>query len=236
MSTAFLYLFCACSVIGAVGTVVQRHPIHAALSLLGSMLSLAAIYALLNAHLIAALQVLIYAGAIIILVVYVIMLLQVGSDDTAMVFRKAWLWALPLVLLFAVLFGKALFPLEGAVAAPLLDGVVVCPPGEECEADCADGKDTDGDGLTDCNDPDCGPTEQCFGTVAGVGAQLMGPYILPFEVSSLLLLAGMIGAVLLTGRRPEELEDAHAPVAIADFDPEGAQAGGRVHEPAKEDD
>lgn len=234
MSIAFLYLFGALAVVGALGTVLQRHPIHAALSLLGSMLSLAAVYALLNAHLIAALQIIIYAGAIVILVVYIIMLLQAGTDDAAVVFRRAWMWSLPLVLLFGVLFGKALFPVQ-AEAAVLHDRIIVCPPGQDCEADCADGDDTDGDGLTDCNDPDCGGTIQCFGTVNGVGAQLMGQYILPFEVSSLLLLAGMIGALLLTGRRPKELADSPAPVQIADADLGGAQAGGRVHVPRQED-
>jgi hypothetical protein len=59
----------------------------------------------------------------------------------------------------------------------------------------------------------------------------MGPYILPFELSSLLLLAGMVGAVLLTGRRPKELEDKPLPVQIADADLDGAQAGGKVHGP-----
>ncbi|MCP4871814.1 MAG: hypothetical protein GY898_24165 [Proteobacteria bacterium] len=234
MSIAFLYLFGALAVVGALGTVLQRHPIHAALSLLGSMLSLAAVYALLNAHLIAALQVIIYAGAIIILVVYIIMLLQAGTDDQAVVFRKAWMWSLPLVLVFGVIFGKALFPIH-AEAAVLADGIIVCPPGADCEADCADGADSDGDGLTDCNDPDCGGTLQCFGTVNGVGAQLMGPYILPFEVSSLLLLAGMIGALLLTGRRPKEWADEPAPVSVHTANPDGAQAGGRVHAPDQED-
>jgi len=234
MATALLYIFGALTLVGALGTVLQRHPIHAALSLLGSMISLAAVYALLSAHLVAALQIIIYAGAIIILVVYIIMLLQAGTDDDAHVFRKAWLWSLPLVLIFGVVFGKALFPMH-AEAAPLIDRIIVCPPGETCEADCADGKDTDGDGLTDCNDTDCGGTLQCFGTVNGVGAQLMGPYILPFEVSSLLLLAGIIGAVLLTGRRPDEFIDAPAPVQVQDADLDGAQAGGRVHVPDQED-
>jgi NADH:ubiquinone oxidoreductase subunit 6 (subunit J) len=62
--------------------------------------------------------------------------------------------------------------------------------------------------MTDCGDTDCGADDACFGTVEAVGAQLLGPYVLPFEVSSVLLLAGIVGAVLLTGRRPKESDAA----------------------------
>jgi hypothetical protein len=67
---------------------------------------------------------------------------------------------------------------------------------------CVDHRDGDGDGLTDCADSDCSRHEACFGSVRSVGAALLGPYVLPFEVSSVLLLGGIVGALLLTVRRP----------------------------------
>ena len=234
MATAMLYLLLALAVVGGLAMVVQRNPIHAAMSLLGSMLCLAAVYALLQAHLLAALQVIIYAGAIVILIVYIIMLLQLGPEDAAKAFRRQWLWSLPVVVLFAILFSKALFPVDVARADGITDGEVTCV-GAECETNCTDGLDTDGDGLTDCADVDCGSHEACFGTVKAVGAQLLGPYVLPFEVSSLLLLAGIVGAVLLTGRRPKEMADATTEPAIDEVDPTVAQAGGHLRAPGGRD-
>ena len=229
MATAMLYLLLVLAVVGGLAMVVQRNPIHAALSLLGSMLCLAAVYALLQAHLLAALQVIIYAGAIVILIVYIIMLLQIGTDDVAVAFRRPWLWSLPVIVLFAILFSKALFPVDTASAAGLSAGEIACVGGE-CERDCTDGRDTDGDGMTDCADVDCGSHEACYGTVRAVGAQLLGPYVLAFEVSSLLLLAGIVGSVLLTGRRPKELADEITDPEVAELDPTVAQAGGHVRE------
>jgi NADH-quinone oxidoreductase subunit J len=229
MDTVLLYLFSALAVLGGIAVVLQRHPIHAALALLFSMLNLAAVYALLQAHLIAALQIIIYAGAIVILIVYIIMLLQIGRDEGVRAYRRGWLVALPVVVLFAVVFGRGLVPLPEPTVDALAVGELTCPEGEACERACGDDLDDDEDGLTDCADPDCGGHELCFGTVKAVGSQLLGPYVLPFEVSSLLLLSGIVGAVLLTGRKPEELApDAPPPVEVNLAEPDAAQAGGRL--------
>jgi len=80
-ATIFLYAFCATAVVGGAYLLLARNPIHGAMGLLTTMLSLAGIYAALQAHLLAVLQVLIYAGAIIVLIVYIIMLLDTKSDD-----------------------------------------------------------------------------------------------------------------------------------------------------------
>jgi len=204
--TILTYVFVLLALGGGVAMVLQRNAVHGALSLLFSMLNLAAVYALLQAHLIAALQIIIYAGAIVILIVYIIMLLDVGSEDAQRAFRKPALYSLPLLLIFGLLFGRALFPVPGAHAGEvLLTGTVPCAEGQaNCELVCDDGVDTDKDGLTDCKDPDCGAHEQCYGTVEAVGGQLLGPYVLAFELTSILLLAGIVGSVLLTGRKPKE--------------------------------
>ena len=198
-STALLYLFLTLAFVGGIGVVTFKHPVHSAVSLLGSMLSLAAAYAMLGAHLIAVLQILIYGGAIVILIVYVIMLLDLGKDHLR--YRRLGLVGLPMLLLFVVLGVRMLAALP-ADAAPSLAGESACVAGEPCEAQCADHKDDDGDGLTDCADSDCGSNEACFGTVKAVGASLLGPYVLPFEVASVLLLAGIVGAILLTQKVP----------------------------------
>ena len=72
-----LYLFAGSSLLGAVVMLVVRHPMRAALALIATMLSLAGVYALLGVHVIAVFQVLIYVGAVMVFMVYVIMLLDV---------------------------------------------------------------------------------------------------------------------------------------------------------------
>jgi NADH-quinone oxidoreductase subunit J len=207
LATIMMYLLCLSAVLGGIGLVVAKHPIHGAVSLLMSMISLAGIYALLGAHLIAALQIIIYAGAIIILVVYVIMLLDPVGSDSAGSFRKSGIIGIPLVLLLLFVLVGTVSDLDPAASGiALVDGAIACPSGIPCEASCEDGKDNDADGLTDCADPDCGSHRACYGTVKAVGTTLLGRYVLPFEVSSILLLAGIVGAVLLTAPKPEEME------------------------------
>jgi NADH-quinone oxidoreductase subunit J len=77
IETILLYLFAASALLGAVVMLVVRHPMRAALALIATMLSLAGVYALLGVHVIAVFQVLIYVGAVMVFMVYVIMLLDV---------------------------------------------------------------------------------------------------------------------------------------------------------------
>jgi NADH-quinone oxidoreductase subunit J len=78
------YVFAALAVVSALGMVLNvRNTVAAALSLVVTMVSLAAIYVLLGAHLVAAIQVMVYAGAIVVLFLFVVMLLNLRSDDFA---------------------------------------------------------------------------------------------------------------------------------------------------------
>ena len=77
IETLLLYLFAAAALAGALVMLVARHPMRVALALIATMLSLAGIYALLGVHVIAVFQVLIYVGAVMVFMVYVIMLLDV---------------------------------------------------------------------------------------------------------------------------------------------------------------
>ncbi len=73
--------FAVCSVLGAVGLIVFRHPMNGAMSFLVTLISLAGLYALLSAKLIFALQLIVYAGAIMSLIVFIIMFLNIQPEQ-----------------------------------------------------------------------------------------------------------------------------------------------------------
>jgi NADH-quinone oxidoreductase subunit J len=83
IETVLLYAFAAAALAGALVMLVARHPMRVALALIATMLSLAGIYALLGVHVIAVFQVLIYVGAVMVFMVYVIMLLDVRDRSYA---------------------------------------------------------------------------------------------------------------------------------------------------------
>src|ERR1700683_154757 len=95
--------FGAVCVAGAVNLLVQRHPINSALSLVVVMGSLAAEYLLLGAEFVAAVQVIVYAGAIMVLFVFVIMLLNAGEEEHTKGSRIALLIGVPGMLIGGVL-------------------------------------------------------------------------------------------------------------------------------------
>jgi len=81
VASLLFWVFSAITLAGAVGVVVARSPVNGAMSLVGSFFALAGLFLLLDAQLIAALQVLVYAGAIMVLFLFVIMLLNLGPRD-----------------------------------------------------------------------------------------------------------------------------------------------------------
>jgi NADH-quinone oxidoreductase subunit J len=81
LEQAVLYFFCACAFAGAVLMLLARHPMRVALALITVMLSLAGIYAMLGVHVVAVFQVLIYVGAVMVFMVYVIMLLDLRDPS-----------------------------------------------------------------------------------------------------------------------------------------------------------
>ncbi len=104
MYQVLFFVFAGASVGFAINLLVQRHPIHSALSLIGVMTSLAALYLMLGAEFIAAVQVIVYAGAIMVLFVLVIMLLNAGEEERTQHSQFAKYLGLPLLflLVFAV--------------------------------------------------------------------------------------------------------------------------------------
>ena len=89
IDTALMLFFALAAVAGALLMLVLRHPMRVALALVGTMLSLAGVYAMLGAHAVAIFQVLIYVGAVMVFMVYVIMLLDVR--DPSFVRRYSWM-------------------------------------------------------------------------------------------------------------------------------------------------
>ena len=94
-------MLAAVAVAGAVNLILQRHPIHSALSLIVVMVALAGLYLLLEAEFIAALQIIVYAGAIMVLFVFVIMLLNAGAEERTNMSRMARYVGVPLADLSA---------------------------------------------------------------------------------------------------------------------------------------
>jgi NADH-quinone oxidoreductase subunit J len=94
------FLLAAMCVIGAISLILQRHPIHSALSLIVVMIALAGLYLLMGAEFVAAVQIIVYGGAIMVLFVFVIMLLNAGIEDRTNLSKLAGRAGVPLGLAF----------------------------------------------------------------------------------------------------------------------------------------
>jgi NADH-quinone oxidoreductase subunit J len=114
--------FGAVCVAGAVNLLVQRHPINSALSLIAVMAALAGEYLLLGAEFVAALQVIVYAGAIMVLFVFVIMLLNAGAEERTNLSRLAGVAGIPLAVALTGLLAASVARSQDAVQAATQSG------------------------------------------------------------------------------------------------------------------
>ena len=99
-------MLAALAVLGAVSLILQRHPIHSALSLIVVMVALAGLYLLLGAEFVAAVQIIVYGGAIMVLFVFVIMLLNAGVEERTNVSKLAGVAGIPLAVALAWIPGR----------------------------------------------------------------------------------------------------------------------------------
>jgi NADH-quinone oxidoreductase subunit J len=141
LGPAYFYAFALVAIACALGVLIARHPLHGAINLIGVMLSLAGLYALLDSPYLAVLQVLVYAGAIMMLVVFVIMVLGQARDDHTPRFDRLAAAGLLLPVAVAAVTVVALRgaaeslatakPIEGSVAqiAPALFNTSAAGPG-----------------------------------------------------------------------------------------------------------
>jgi NADH-quinone oxidoreductase subunit J len=160
MDVILFLIFAIIAIVSAVNVVVQTHPISSAISLIGVMASLAVLYLLLGAEFIAMAQIIVYAGAVMVLFVFVIMLLNAGAESKRGRSLMAQLLGMPLLVAFLALasyFIQRLYPAGAMVRFGVFQG----------------------------------------GTAQSVGMALFTTYLLPFEVTSVLILIAIVGAVVL---------------------------------------
>jgi NADH-quinone oxidoreductase subunit J len=175
--TFHFYLFGIVAIVSALLFVTRNSPVAAALWLVNTMFCLAALYVLLDAQFIGAIQVLVYAGAIMVVFLFVIMLLNLGHPSE-LADARSFGWKLAAGAVGLILIGE-IFALT-RVCVP--DAFSV--PAGSIAADVAQ-----------------------HGAIAPIARPLFTDYLLAFELTSILLLAAIVGAVVL-GRRRTELPDA----------------------------
>jgi NADH-quinone oxidoreductase subunit J len=184
MAEIVFYLLAAAAVLSAVLCISQKNPVPSALWLVSTMFALAGIYVLLNAQFIAAMQVLVYAGAVMVLFLFVIMLLNLGRDDQADI-KKG-----PVVLL-AVLLGAGIVAALVATRDTSVAGLAASLGGSN---PAASPLDLMGGGEVQS----AAAYNNAIGSIA---KPMFQTYLVPFELTSILLLAAAVGAVVLAKRK-----------------------------------
>jgi NADH-quinone oxidoreductase subunit J len=151
------YLFAAVAVLSALMVVLQRRAVFSALSLIACLASMAVLFYQLGAPFIAAIQVIVYAGAIMVLFLFVVMLIDPDSEVFAFKkLRNLTMYGLPLAAVLGLVLYQGVSGWTGTSAPPPLDG-----------------------------------------GIEAVGMVLFRDYLLPFEVTSILILVAVLGALVL---------------------------------------
>ena len=174
MEQTFFFILAAIAVASAFGVVFNRNVVHSALSLLVNFCILAILYFMLNAQFLAVVQILVYAGAIVVLFLFVVMLLgaELGEKVSSwLTIRNAFIIALGLILLTVI--GTAVFE----------NSYIFQTAGKTGE-------------LTH-------EAVQQYGQTQMVSRALFTDYLLAFELASVLLLGGIVGVVWLARRSSE---------------------------------
>jgi NADH-quinone oxidoreductase subunit J len=184
MTQAIFYIFAALAVLSAMLCILQRNPVSAALWLVSTMFSLAAIYVLLDAQFIAAIQVLVYAGAVMVLFLFVIMLLNLGHASSDIRGPSSVAAAVVIV----GLLGIELVALWGYTPRRLASEISQAPAFADPATMFAAGQIAQQETAA-------------RGVVGGIAAPLFQIYLVPFELTSILLLAAIVGAVVLAKRK-----------------------------------
>jgi NADH-quinone oxidoreductase subunit J len=168
LTQLLFYLFALVAVFSAGMTVSRRNPMASALWLVGTFFSLAAIYTLLGAFFIGIIQILVYAGAIMVLFLFVIMLLNLGND-------------------FEPDFRGTVWKVTAAGSSLVLAALLV--------------RMVEGTPAVTAGRPDlvAAQTEQ-YGAVGAIGVPMFLDYVVPLQVTGLLLLVAVVGAVVLAKR------------------------------------
>jgi NADH-quinone oxidoreductase subunit J len=209
MGTMGQVMFAVCGVIAlvtAIITITQRTPLRAAMALLGHILALSGLYVTLHAHLLAAIQLLVYAGAVVVLFVFVIMLIGPGAIDSKPDERG---------IRTKIIGAATVALLAGAIAFQVGEATAPMTTIPSC-----------GPSAPDCVD---------FGGVEAVSHALFVQAAVPFELVSMLLLVAIIAAIAIArgvhaGERGTEVEErvdvpTKLPIRPTVIDPLPAQPG-----------
>lgn len=119
------FVLAAMAVVGAVSLIVQRHPIHSALSLIVVMVALAGLYLLMGAEFVAAVQIIVYGGAVMVLFIFVIMLLNAGEEERTNFSKLALYAGIPLAVAVTGLISAGLLNSSKAATLPPAEPVTL---------------------------------------------------------------------------------------------------------------
>ncbi|MFN1834401.1 NADH-quinone oxidoreductase subunit J [Balneola sp. MJW-20] len=170
MAVYIFTLLAVLAVASALAMIINKNVVNSALFLVLNMVSLAGIYLLLNAQFLAIIQILVYAGAIMVLFLFVIMLLNVQDEEKLFdTFRFKYLLAF---VLGVAVTGQVIYSL-GGVTEML---------------------------------PEISENMATVGTVEGVGNVLFTTYLLPFEMTAVLLTAAVVGALMIAQHKIKKVE------------------------------
>lgn len=184
-STAVFIILAAIAVVSGLNVILRRNPVHSAIFLAFTIICLAGIFVLLNAEFIAATEVIIYAGAIIVLFLFTMMLLDVRSGMMSHQFQNQTGIAAPVAILILVcILGVAFGALTIAAPASTISAAQAAQ----------------------------------LGSVQNLGNELYRNFLLPFELASLVLTVGLVGAIGLAGRRMEDVEERERIAEAQEFD------------------
>jgi NADH-quinone oxidoreductase subunit J len=193
MSSVLFFLAAIGVIAGAVGVVVLRNPFYAVLSLVAHLLSLAVLFLLLRSEFVAAIQVVIYAGAVMVLYVFVVAYVGDQTEPLGERLRSSGAIGSQLRLGGAIVAGALLVELLIALLGTGLEAI-------------------NGKGAP------YAPGPHAFGTPAYIGNLLLTRFLLAFEVASFLLLVAAVGGVVLARRRhgidEEEAQELITPIEL----------------------
>lgn len=162
------------AIISSILTIGLRDPIYCTIALLSTFLHVAGLFILLHAEFIAAIQIIIYAGAVLVLYLFVLMLLNLKSHETFL-HRKFWI-ALFFGLIVLGEISLAIFK------SPIFGKIETAPPETA---------------------PLIGKVDMVLvGNTEAIGLSLFNEYLLPFELVGIILLGGIIGALVLAKQTP----------------------------------
>jgi NADH-quinone oxidoreductase subunit J len=165
MHLILFLLFAGFCLAGAINLLLQSHPINSALSLIVVMTSLAVLYLLLGAEFLAAAQIIVYSGAIMVLFVFTVMLLNAGREERTLGSSAARLIGLPAVVAILAVLATMILRIQGLGGAAISQGIT---------------------------------------TTEDLSRVLFHELLLPFEVTSVLILVAILGAVTLASHTGKE--------------------------------